>query len=86
VLPPFVGVGVNVTASPTQIEVPEAVMLTAGLTVGETEIVNELELAVVGLAQLELEVMIQVTTSPLFSVELVNVTPVPALAPFTCHW
>jgi hypothetical protein len=50
-----------------------------------TVIVTLLLFAVAGTAQASLDVMIQVTTSPLFSVELANVAPVPALVPFTCH-
>ena len=43
--------------------------------------------AVVGTAQVALEVNIQVTTAPFVKVVLVKVAElVPALTPFTCHW
>jgi hypothetical protein len=53
---------------------------------GLTVIVIPLLVAVVGLAQDELEVSIQVTVCPVVNAELVYVVPpVPTFDPFTCH-
>ena len=61
-------------------------MLTAGITVDVTTMLIAFEVAVVGEAQGELDVMITVITSPLFRVEEVKVGElVPAFTPFTCH-
>lgn len=60
--PPLVGVGVNVTDCPEQIVVEgEGVIITLGVTDGLIVIVVIVEEAVVGTAQLELEVIIQYT-------------------------
>jgi hypothetical protein len=49
--------------------------------------VTELLVAGEPVAQLELLVMITVTTSPFANVDVVNVAAlVPAFVPFTCHW
>jgi len=61
-------------------------MVTEGVTVGVTDIVMVLELAVVGETHGAFEVRITVTLSPLLKVVEVKVAPVPALLPFTCHW
>ena len=77
----------KVTEVPTQI-VPEgtAAMLTDGTTVAVTTMVMLLDVAVVGEAHGELEVMITVITSPLLSVEEEKVGElVPAFTPFICH-
>ena len=84
-VPPLVGVALNVILLPTQIEVEEALIETDGLTelaVIEITLLVALEVVV----QLALDVMITVTWS-LFASELdVNVGElVPAFAPFTCH-
>jgi hypothetical protein len=82
-----VGVAVNVTEVPAQI-VPggTAAMLTDGTTDAVTTMVIVFEVAVVGMAQGELEVRITVMTSPLFNVDEVKVFElVPAFTPFTCH-
>ncbi len=85
-LPPLVGVAVKVILAPAQMA-PEgfAAMVTEGVRVGLTTITMAVDVAVVGETQVELDVMITVTASPLLSVVLVNVAPVPALVPFTCH-
>lgn len=85
--PPLVGVEVNVTLVPVQI-CPDgtAETDTDGVTVGVTDIVIVFEVAVVGETQAAFEVIITVTLSPLLNVVDVNVDPVPALLPFTCHW
>ena len=63
-----------------------AVMETDGTTGGFTVIVIVLDVAVVGEAQVALEVMITLTTSPLFKLLDVKVAPPPpAFTPFTCH-
>ena len=65
------GVGVKVTLLPAQMVVCEARMLTAGTNVVLTVIVMLLLVAVVGLAQAELEVITQLTTLPLAREEVV---------------
>ena len=65
-MPPLVGVAVNVTLVPVQIELPGlAAMLTDGVTVDPTIIVIAVDVAVVGLAQPSEEVITTVITSPL---------------------
>ena len=84
----MVGVAVNVT------ELPEAAglvplvraMLTAGATEALMVMVIELLVAVVGLAQLRLDVITHDTIAPLVRVVVVYVAEfVPTLAPLTCH-
>ena len=60
-------------------------IVSAGTTNELTFMVIEFEVAVVGEAHAFDEVRIHVTTSPLASVELLNVLPVPTSVPFTCH-
>ena len=69
-LPPLVGVAVNVTLVPAQI-VPdgEEVILTEAVTRGFTVIVMGADVAGEPVAQLKLEVMDTVITSPLLRVE-----------------
>ena len=61
-VPPLVGVAVNVILVPTQIEVEEALMETDGVT-ALVVIVMALLVAVDVVAQLALDVMIKVTWS-----------------------
>ena len=84
-LPPLVGVAVNVILLPAQIEVDEALIETDGVT-ELVVIVTTLLVAVEVVAQLAFDVIITVTWS-LFASELeVNVAElVPAFTPFTCH-
>ena len=86
-MPPPVGVAVKVTASPEQMVVELAEILTDAATAPDTVIVMVLEVAVAGDAQLALEVITTVTLSPFASVVDVNVEEVapPTLVPFTCH-
>src|SRR6478736_5363476 len=85
-VPPLVGVAVNVTDVPVQIVVEEAAMLTLGSTLVDV-IVTGLLVAVGVEAQARLLVRITVTTSPSLSVLVVKVgASVPALTPLTCHW
>ncbi len=61
-------------------------MLTLGVTMLDTDIVIWFELATVGLAQAALEVIVQLTTSPLLSDEEVKVgLLVPTLVEPTFH-
>jgi hypothetical protein len=86
-VPPLTGVAVNVTMVPAQMVFCDAAILIDGITSGVTFIVMLLLVAVAGTAQAELLVIIQLTTSPLTSVLLLNVGLfVPALAPFSNHW
>ena len=84
-LPPLVGVAVNVMLLPAQIEVDEALIETDGVTELAVVVITLL-VAVKVVVQLALDVMITVTWS-LFASELdVNMGEfVPAFTPFTCH-
>jgi hypothetical protein len=84
----LVGVAVNVTADPAQVGLVPAVnaMLTEGTSTGFTVMVMPALVAVVGLAQVALEVSTQVTTWPVVKALVVNVVLlVPAGVPLTCH-
>ena len=84
-VPPFVGVAVNVTLLPEQIEVELAVIETEGVT-ELVVIVMVLDVAIDVVVQLAFDVMITVTWSPLTSVLVVKVGEfVPAFTPFICH-
>ena len=84
-VPPFVGLAVNVTLVPAQIEVDEALMETDGVT-AFAETVMTLLVAFAVEMQLALDVMITLTWSPLASVLDVNVAAfVPAFTPLICH-
>ena len=67
----MVGVAVNVTDALGQTDVDGVLMLTDGVTDPLTVIVSELDVAVVGDAQVAVEVMVQVTTAPVVSVVVV---------------
>ena len=73
-MPPLDGVAVKVTLVPEQIA-PEgfAAILTVGVTELPTVIVIVFEVAVTGLAQVALEVMIQTIVLPLVRVLLTKV-------------
>jgi len=87
VLPPFVGVAVKVTEVPAQIAPGGlAVIFTAGVRFGFTNIVILLEVAVAGETQFALEVRITFTISPLTrEAELYVAAFVPTFIPFTFH-
>ena len=86
-VPPFVGVAVNVTDVPGQIVVDVAEMLTLTGRFGFTVMVIVLDVAGLPVAQVALEVITQVTAFPLASVVLEYVGElVPTFVPFTCHW
>ena len=82
----MVGLAVNVTEPPLQIEVVFDIIDTDGVTV-VVVIVIELLVAINGFAQGSLLFITTVTTSPLLSVELVKVEAVCPLtfAPFIFH-
>ena len=64
-MPPFVGVAVNVTFVPEQIVLPGlALMITDGVSDPVTVIVIPVDVAVVGFAQTNDEVITTLTTSP----------------------
>lgn len=77
----------KVTEDPEQVGlVPDVKAIdTAGTSVVLTVMVILLLVAVVGLAQAELEVITQVTTSLLARVDVVYVEPVATLVPLTFH-
>jgi hypothetical protein len=84
-VPPFVGVAVNITLVPVQIEVAEALMETDGVTAFAETVITLLVAFAVDV-QLALDVMITLTWSPLASVLDVNVAEfVPTFTPFICH-
>jgi hypothetical protein len=77
---------VNVVDAPEQIVWLGVAILTEGVTVPLTFIVSEFDVAVVGEAHDELDVMTHVTTAPLVSVVDVYVALlVPTLVPLTFH-
>lgn len=82
----MVGVAVKVTELPEQIADPVDVILTDAGTIGETVTVIKLDVAGEPVAQIALDVIITLTTSPLFKREEVNVMELlPTINPFTCH-
>ena len=86
VLPPLVGVAVNVTLVPLQIVLlPLDATLTEGVRLPLTVTVIGLLLAVVGLAHDELLVNTQVITSPFANALSLYVAPVPTLLLFFFH-
>jgi hypothetical protein len=81
----LVGVAVNVTLLPEQIEVDDALMDTDGVT-ELLDIEMTLLVAVGVVVQLALDVMMTVTWSPFASVLDVKLGELlPAFTPFTCH-
>ena len=74
-MPPLVGVAVNVTDPPLQIEVVFETIDTDGTT-DATVIVIALLVAVTGFAHGSLLVIVTVTISPLFKAVVVKVEPV----------
>ncbi len=85
-VPPFVGVAVNVAPEPAQIDVVDAVILTDGVTLGVTVITILLLFAVVGDAHAAFDVIVKDTVAPFVNVVVLNTDEfVPAAAPFTFH-
>lgn len=88
-MPPFVGVALNVRDDPAQagLDPDVSATVTAGVTLGETPIVIELEVAGFPNTPLRFEVIIQRTISPFDRVELEKLALfVPTLIPLICHW
>ena len=88
-LPPLVGSAVKVTDAPAQdgLEPVVRAMLTAGADGVDTVTVIVLEVAGLPITPLRLEVITQVTTSPLAHVDELYVAAfVPTFIPFTFHW
>jgi hypothetical protein len=87
-IPPFVGVGVNVTAAPAHVGFDPAVIAkaTLGVTAVVTAITIELDVAVLAVKQGALEVTTQDTTFPFIGDDTVKVDPVPAFVPLIFHW
>jgi len=65
-IPPLTGTAVNVTLVPVQIVFPEPEDIVTDGTTEEDTVIVVPELAVVGDAHIAFDVMVQVTTSPLF--------------------
>ena len=85
-VPPLVGVAVNVTFVPGQMVVELAAMLTLAGKFGFTVMVTVLEVAGLPVAQVTLDVNVQVIVFPFVNVADVNVGElVPAFTPFTFH-
>ena len=84
-VPPLVGVAVNVTLWFGQMEVSFEVMLTVGVTVGFTVTVMAFEVAGLPVTPPRFEVITQVTVCPLIRLDVIKVAPVPTLLPFTSH-
>ena len=85
----MLGVVVNVSAAPEHagFEPPVSAMLTDGVTFGFMDIVIALDVAVTGLAQLKLDVIVQVMICPFVNVLVLYVELlVPTLVPLTFHW
>ena len=82
----MVGLAVNVTLEFEQIVVAEAEIITDGVTEVLTVIAIGVEVAVAGAAQVAVDVITQVTTSPFINPLLEYELPVPTLLPFTFHW
>ena len=79
------GVALKVTGAPVQMAVEDALTETDGVTEPVVIVIGVL-VAVKGLAQATVDVMITVTWSPLFKLFVINVEElVPAFIPFTCH-
>ena len=85
----MLGVAVNVSAAPAHagLVTPVSAMLTDGVTFGFMVIVIAFDVAVTGLAQLKLDVIVQVMICPFVNVLVLYVELfVPTLTPLTCHW
>ncbi len=82
----MVGVALNITEAPEQIEEPVEVIFTAAGPGGKTVIVSGLDVAGEPVAQPKLVVMITCTTSPFDKTLVVYVEEfVPTFAPLTRH-
>ncbi len=87
-MPPLIGVAVKVVDEPEHIGLLPLVIAieTEGVSTGFTTTFNEFEVAVVGVAQVAVDVIIQLTVCPFVKLDVVNIALfVPAFAPFTNH-
>jgi hypothetical protein len=85
-VPPLTGVAVNNTGVPEQMLVAVAAMETAGVRALLTVMFTGVATAVAGDAHVMVDVMIQLTASPLFSAALVYVgLLVPTFDPLSNH-
>jgi hypothetical protein len=86
VVPPFVGVAVNVTLVPEQMVVAEAEILTLTGRFGFTVMVTVFDVAGLPVAHVALEVITHITVLPLAKALLVYVVLfVPTFDPFSFH-
>ena len=76
-MPPLVGVAVNVTFAPAHILLLLAAIETEAAAFEFTVTVTAFDVAVLGLAHVELLVTDTRTTSPLFNVDVMNVLLLP---------
>lgn len=84
--PPLTGVAVKVAEVPAQIVVIGTVILTAGVTGDETDMVIVPDVTVAGKGHVALDVIITVTRSPFASeVVVYDEEFVPTFMPFTFH-
>lgn len=82
----MVGTATKDTNCPLQVLVVEGLMLTAGVTAGDTTMVILFEPILEGVAQAAFEVNTQLTTSPFTKEVDVNVgVLLPLFVPFTFH-
>ena len=86
-MPPLVGVAVNVTLAPAHILLLLAAIETEAAALELTVTVTAFDVAVLGLAHVELLVTDTRTTSPLFRVDVMKVLLLPPCGLlFTDHW
>ncbi len=87
-MPPLIGVAVKVVDEPAHIGFVPLVKAieTEGIRTRFTTTFIEFEVAVVGMAQVAVDVIIQLTVCPFVKLDVVNIALLlPALAPFTNH-
>ena len=88
-MPPFTGVAVKLTCVPLQIVllIADEVIVTDAGKLELTVIVSEFDAAGEPVAQVALEIIIQLMISPLCSEEVEKLLlSAPELLPFTSHW
>ena len=84
-VPPFDITELKVIAVPVQADAVVVLIAIAGTIVPTKDMVIELDVTAVVVAQVAFDVKTHETISPFRSVELVYVSPVPTLLPFTFH-
>ena len=83
----MLAVAVNITLVPEHILLADKTIVMVGATFAFTVMVMPLLVAVEVFKQVPLEVSIQVTTSLLFNMDVVNIGLFdPVFIPFTIHW